>query len=37
VLYFPKGDTQTAFYTNVQLKQSVDLNAFAIKCKGKCS
>ena len=37
VLYFPSGDTQTAFYTNVQLKPAVDLNQFAIKCKGKCS
>jgi outer membrane lipoprotein-sorting protein len=37
VLYFPKGDTQTAFYTNIRLNQSVDVNQFAIKCKGKCS
>jgi outer membrane lipoprotein-sorting protein len=37
VLYFPKGDTQTVFYSSIRLNQSVDLNAFAIKCKGKCS
>jgi outer membrane lipoprotein-sorting protein len=37
VFYFPKGDTQTAFYTNIKLNQTVDLNQFAIKCKGKCS
>jgi outer membrane lipoprotein-sorting protein len=37
VLYFPKGDTQTAFYTNIRLNQSIDLGQFAIKCKGKCS
>jgi outer membrane lipoprotein-sorting protein len=37
ILYFPKGDMQTAFYTNIKLNQKVDLDSFAIKCKGKCS
>jgi len=33
----PSGDTQTAIYTNIRLNQPIDLKAFAIKCKGKCS
>lgn len=37
VLYFPNGDTQTAFYTNIRLNQKVDTRQFAIKCKGSCS
>jgi outer membrane lipoprotein-sorting protein len=37
ILYFPKGDTQTAVYTNIRLNQPVDQGQFAIKCKGKCS
>lgn len=37
VLYFPNGDTQTAFYTNVRLNQKIDAGQFAIKCKGSCS
>ena len=35
--YTPSGDTQTAIYTNIRLNQPIDLKAFAIKCKGKCS
>jgi len=35
--FMPSGDTQTAVYTNIRLNQPVDLKAFAIKCKGKCS
>lgn len=37
VLYFPNGDTQTAFYTNIRLNQKIDTGQFAIKCKGSCS
>jgi outer membrane lipoprotein-sorting protein len=37
LFYFPKGDTQTASYTNIRLNQTVDMSQFAIKCKGKCS
>lgn len=36
-LYFPNGDTQTAFYTDVRLNGKIDLNQFSIKCKGSCS
>jgi hypothetical protein len=35
--FTPSGDTQTAIYTNIRLNQPIDLKAFAIKCKGKCS
>ena len=35
--FTPSGDTQTAIYSNIQLNQPIDQNAFAIKCKGKCS
>jgi len=31
------GDTRTALFTNIRLNQPVDVNQFAIKCKGKCS
>ena len=37
ILYFPNGDTQTAFYTNVRLNGKIDLGKFAIKCKGSCN
>jgi hypothetical protein len=37
LLLFPSGDSRTAFYTNIQLKETPDLKAFAIKCNGKCS
>jgi outer membrane lipoprotein-sorting protein len=37
LLYFPNGDTQTAFYTNIRLNGKIDLGQFAIKCKGSCS
>jgi hypothetical protein len=38
VIFFPKGDTRTEFYTNIRPTQSVDTAAFAIKCKNnKCS
>ncbi len=37
VFFTPAGDTQTAIYTNIRLNQPIDLKAFAIKCKGKCS
>jgi len=36
LLVFPSGDSQTAFYTNIRLNETVDLGPFAIKCKGKC-
>ena len=35
--FTPSGDTQTTIYTNIRLNQPIDLKAFAIKCKGKCS
>jgi outer membrane lipoprotein-sorting protein len=35
--FTPSGDTQTAIYSNIRLNQRIDLKAFAIKCKGKCS
>ena len=35
--FTPSGDTQTAIYSNIRLNQPIDLKAFAIKCKGKCS
>ena len=35
--FSPAGDTNTTYYTNIRLNQPVDLKAFAIKCKGKCS
>jgi outer membrane lipoprotein-sorting protein len=35
--FTPAGDTQTAIYSNIRLNQPIDLKAFAIKCKGKCS
>lgn len=37
VLYFPNGDRQTAYYTNVRLNGKIDMGQFAIQCKGKCS
>jgi outer membrane lipoprotein-sorting protein len=38
VIFFPKGDTRTEFYTNIRPNQSIDTAAFAIKCKNnKCS
>lgn len=37
ILYFPNGDMQTAYYTNIRLNAKVDTNQFAIKCKGSCS
>jgi outer membrane lipoprotein-sorting protein len=33
----PTGDTRTVFYTNIRLNQPVTTDAFAIKCKGKCT
>jgi outer membrane lipoprotein-sorting protein len=35
--FAPSGDTNTTYYTNIRLNQPIDLKAFAIKCKGKCS
>ena len=35
--FTPSGDTQTAIYSNIRPNQPIDLKAFAIKCKGKCS
>ena len=35
--FTPSGDTQTALYSNIRLNQPIELKAFAIKCKGKCS
>jgi outer membrane lipoprotein-sorting protein len=35
--YTPSGDTQTAIYSNIRLNQKISTDAFAIKCKGKCS
>jgi outer membrane lipoprotein-sorting protein len=36
--YFaPSGDTDTATYSNIRLNQPIDVKAYAIKCKGKCS
>ncbi len=37
VFYFPKGDTQTAYYSHIRLNENVDMKQFAIQCKGKCS
>ena len=37
ILYFPNGDTQTAYYTNIRLKDKVDTKQFEIKCKGTCN
>jgi hypothetical protein len=37
VFFQPSGDTNTVIYSNIRLNQPIDLNAFAIKCKGKCS
>jgi hypothetical protein len=33
----PTGDTRTVYYTNIRVNQSVEVNQFAIKCKGKCN
>jgi hypothetical protein len=33
----PTGDTRTVFYANIRLNQPVKTDAFAIKCKGKCT
>jgi outer membrane lipoprotein-sorting protein len=35
--YTPSGDTDTTIYTNIKVNQPIDLKAFEIKCKGKCS
>jgi outer membrane lipoprotein-sorting protein len=35
--FTPSGDTDTTIYTNIRLNQPIDLKAFEIKCKGKCS
>lgn len=36
--YFdPSGNTDTAIYTNIRLNQPIKTDAYAIKCKGKCS
>lgn len=35
--YTPSGDTNTTLYTKIKLNQPIDLKAFAIKCRGKCS
>jgi len=35
--YTPNGDTQTAIYSNIRLNQKIELNKYAIQCKGKCS
>jgi len=35
--FTPSGDTQTTIYTNIRLNQPIDLKAYAVKCKGKCS
>jgi outer membrane lipoprotein-sorting protein len=37
ILYFPNGDTQTAYYSNIRLNTKVETGQFAIKCKGTCS
>lgn len=37
VLYFPNGDKQTAYYSNIRLNTKVDMGQYAIQCKGKCS
>ena len=37
VFYTPSGDTDTTIYTGIKLNQPIDLKAFEIKCKGKCS
>jgi outer membrane lipoprotein-sorting protein len=37
VFFTPSGDTNTTLYTNIKLNQPIDLKAFEIKCKGKCS
>jgi outer membrane lipoprotein-sorting protein len=34
--FAPRGDTDTAVYSNIRLNQPIDLKAFAIKCQGKC-
>ncbi|MDP9049968.1 MAG: outer membrane lipoprotein-sorting protein [Acidobacteriota bacterium] len=33
----PTGDTRTVYYSNIRLNQPVKTDAFAIKCKGKCT
>jgi outer membrane lipoprotein-sorting protein len=35
--YTPSGDMDTTIYSNIKLNQPIDLKAFEIKCKGKCS
>jgi len=35
--FTPSGDTDTTIYSNIRLNQPINLKAFAIKCKGKCS
>ena len=35
--FAPGGDTNTVTYSNIRLNQPIDLKAYAIKCKGKCS
>jgi len=35
--FAPSGDTDTTIYTHIKLNQPLDLKAYAIKCKGKCS
>ena len=37
VAFAPSGDTDTTIYTNIKLNQPIDMKAYAIKCKGKCS
>jgi outer membrane lipoprotein-sorting protein len=33
----PTGDTRTVFYSNIRYNQPIKTDAFAIKCKGKCT
>jgi hypothetical protein len=37
VFFAPSGNTDSAVYTNVRLNQPIDVKAYEIKCKGKCS
>lgn len=37
VAFAPSGDTDTTIYSNIRLNQKINTNAYAIKCKGKCS
>ena len=37
ILYFPNGNSQTAFYSKIVQNKSIDMKPFTIPCKDKCS